>query len=471
MKKITLLLCLLVMSLGYSQTDVIENFDGTAPTLEPDNGDCSPNFIGMNIGTTQSQDANSLELIAQAAGNPWQGAQVIPQGISGMDLTTNLNMTVEVYSDVAAGILAKVTGGTGPDSATAANHTGSGWETLSFDFSVGADGTTAANGVYPTIRFYPLWGTSGGYAGQGSAACVSDAPITIYIDDIIGTLATGATCNDGMMNGNETGVDCGGPDCPSCPPPSAAPTPTDPDSDVLVIYGDTGGYSNFWIPDYPFGTNAGEVDLDSGAGVNNARLFTLNVAGYGEGTNVVTDISGATSVKFDYWADANSTSFYLDLIEDDGGAQEYFYTIADAGGDGTIVTGAWTSVEIPMTFFTAQGFSLDKFFQWKIDATSDLLSESVYVDNLRIVGPSLSNNEFETVEFKVYPNPTNGDWNMSSSNTINTVEVYDILGKQVLSLSPNSNEIAIDATSLKTGIYFARIEGANGSKTIKLVRE
>lgn len=32
------------------------------------------------------------------------------------------------------------------------------------------------------------------------------------------------TCTDGIQNGNETGVDCGGPDCPACPP---APTCTD----------------------------------------------------------------------------------------------------------------------------------------------------------------------------------------------------------------------------------------------------
>ncbi|MEM1356994.1 MAG: S8 family serine peptidase, partial [Bacteroidota bacterium] len=28
----------------------------------------------------------------------------------------------------------------------------------------------------------------------------------------------GPTCTDGIQNGQETGVDCGGPDCPSCPP-------------------------------------------------------------------------------------------------------------------------------------------------------------------------------------------------------------------------------------------------------------
>ncbi|MCL4106410.1 UNVERIFIED_CONTAM: hypothetical protein GTU68_030368 [Idotea baltica] len=35
---------------------------------------------------------------------------------------------------------------------------------------------------------------------------------------------TGPTCSDGIQNGNETGVDCGGPDCPSCP---IEPTCTD----------------------------------------------------------------------------------------------------------------------------------------------------------------------------------------------------------------------------------------------------
>ncbi len=29
---------------------------------------------------------------------------------------------------------------------------------------------------------------------------------------------TSPTCNDGILNGNETDVDCGGPDCPTCPP-------------------------------------------------------------------------------------------------------------------------------------------------------------------------------------------------------------------------------------------------------------
>ncbi|MBT8325593.1 MAG: hypothetical protein KJO96_09860, partial [Winogradskyella sp.] len=286
MKKITFLCFLFIFSAGFAQTDVIENFDGTAPTLAPDNGECTA--IGMNITTAQAVSApNSLEIIAQAAGNPWQGAQIIPQGISGMELTTNKNMTIDVFSNSAAGILAKVTDGTGPDGTSAANHTGGGWETLSFNFADMADGTTVADGVYPTIRIYPLWGTAGGYAGQGSTPCVSNAPITIYVDNIMGTLATGATCSDGVQNQGETGVDCGGP-CAACPPPSAAPVPTAPDGDTFSIYdgnlpGDNTSYSMNWPFAYDFGTPVTELDVDPGSDVNGAWRFNFGSGGYGQG--------------------------------------------------------------------------------------------------------------------------------------------------------------------------------------------
>lgn len=96
----------------------------------------------------------------------------------------------------------------------------------------------------------------------------------------------------------------------------------------------------------------------------------------------------------------------------------------------------------------------------------------LYIDNVILYkAGTLSSNDFESLDFKVFPNPTNNDWNLTSTNIINTVVVYDILGKQVLSLNPDSNEVVVDASSLRTGIYIAKIEGDNGSKTIKLVKE
>ncbi|NND95209.1 MAG: T9SS type A sorting domain-containing protein [Flavobacteriales bacterium] len=44
--------------------------------------------------------------------------------------------------------------------------------------------------------------------------------ISAYIDSspCVANCAPSTSCSDGIQNGNETGVDCGGPDCPACPP-------------------------------------------------------------------------------------------------------------------------------------------------------------------------------------------------------------------------------------------------------------
>ena len=49
--------------------------------------------------------------------------------------------------------------------------------------------------------------------------------------------------------------------------------------------------------------------------------------------------------------------------------------------------------------------------------------------------------------------------------------MYDVLGKQVTALAPNATEVEIDGTTLTQGLYFARIEGENGSETVKLIKE
>lgn len=472
MKKITFLLCLLTLSLGYAQTDVIENFDGTAPNLAPDNAECTA--IGLAIGTTQAVSGNSLEIIAQAAGNPWQGAQVIPQGITGIDLTagsTNRTMTAEVYSTVPGGVLAKVTGGTGPDSATGMNHGGTGWETLTFDFTLGQDNTGPADGIYPVLRFYPLWGTGGGYAGQGSTPCISNAPITIYVDNIMGTLASGETCADGILNNGETEIDCGGPNCPACPnPPSDAPTipPNRAPGDVISVYSDS--YTDEATEQrQPFG-DAVVTELDYSGNMIISATTPLPGAGFQYqyfGSNL--DLSGMSHMHIDFYfegAPMTAGTFFTVIAQYNGGSNAVQNNIDVT----SLASNTWHEIDVTFDSF-APGQPRDQIQQIIVQINGPDIYGPFYVDNIYFHNNVLSTNDFETSEFKVFPNPTKNDWNISSSNTINNITVYDILGKQVLTLAPNSNEVEIDASALKTGIYFAKIEGFNGSKTVKLIKE
>jgi len=81
----------------------------------------------------------------------------------------------------------------------------------------------------------------------------------------------------------------------------------------------------------------------------------------------------------------------------------------------------------------------------------------------------VANNELNV--FKVYPNPTLGDWTVKAQNTIQAIQVYDILGKKVFASRPNNNEAIISTDALRTGVYFAKVTSNNVEKTVKLIKQ
>lgn len=95
----------------------------------------------------------------------------------------------------------------------------------------------------------------------------------------------------------------------------------------------------------------------------------------------------------------------------------------------------------------------------------------VYYDNLYIYREPLGLNYFETAQFDIYPNPTSDSWTISANSTINKVVVYNVLGSQVFAVLPKQQRVDISAMSLNTGMYFARVESENGTKTIKLIKK
>ena len=75
--------------------------------------------------------------------------------------------------------------------------------------------------------------------------------------------------------------------------------------------------------------------------------------------------------------------------------------------------------------------------------------------------------------FTVYPNPTNGEVNISyfgKWNAAMTVEVFDIAGQLVKSVSVNQYSYTLDLSELSSGIYTLRFVNAEGIATRKVVK-
>ena len=87
MKKITFLFALMLVSLGYAQTD-LETFEGTAPPLAVANattGTAAAVVANPSVDANNGS-ANVLEFVTGAAGDPWQQAELTLQG-DYLDLT------------------------------------------------------------------------------------------------------------------------------------------------------------------------------------------------------------------------------------------------------------------------------------------------------------------------------------------------------------------------------------------------
>lgn len=93
------------------------------------------------------------------------------------------------------------------------------------------------------------------------------------------------------------------------------------------------------------------------------------------------------------------------------------------------------------------------------------LTNSVYVDSI-VFDNTLGTADFGNVNnsISLYPNPAKEVLNISSSNSITNIEVYDLLGKKVAS---NNNASNVNVAALGKGAYIVKVVQENGSIVAK----
>ena len=85
----------------------------------------------------------------------------------------------------------------------------------------------------------------------------------------------------------------------------------------------------------------------------------------------------------------------------------------------------------------------------------------------------LSNSSFDKLEVSVYPNPSRNNWHLNTNgNAVKKAVLFDVLGKTINTIKPNSSAFTISNIDLKPGIYLLDIKDFKGnSKVIKLVKK
>ena len=442
MKKITFLFALLITSVGFSQTN-LEDFEGS-PNVSGFSGlEAGVSVVANPVSDSNNNSATVLQIVTNTSGDAWQGANIFMVS-NYMDVSTPASqpVTAQVYSTVAFNMLGKVDGGQNGAvaSAAAASHTGSGWETLTFTLNENLDNTQTANGEYGTFAIFPNWANGGGWNDPNIV------DITIYVDNI--TAHQGAAIT----------TDAAPTDAPTAP--TAAP------GDVTSLYSDA--YSDVASNTTPGWTENVVEEMHAGNNV----YKTTNFLPFAITTPI--DITPHNTMHVDIWLEnlpAAGAGLLIKLLDAANGPHEANYTYPV----GSITTGVWNSIDIPLADFVQTQGTWDATAQGRVDQVLvDIVDDAImYVDNVYFYTDATASNRDDALfESKVYPNPSSDTWTISTpNNTIRSVQVFNVLGRQVASQSFDSNEASISVQSLASGIYLARVTTDAGTKTMKLIRE
>ena len=289
------------------------------------------------------------------------------------------------------------------------------------------------------------------------------APSILFIDNFyFYKVPAGSTCSDGIQNGDETGVDCGG-SCSPCvvnDPIVAAPTPPARNvADVVSIY--SNAYSNVTLDELP--TSWSQLGVFTPLQLQGNDTWKITaceflgmVTNYGSGV----DVSTMEKMHIDYWTpDTNGIGVKIVNTVDGGEA------IASLG---TTVTGSWQSIDVDMTAFAALS-NKTKITQLLIDPSAP---SKLYIDNFYFYkGLPLNNQSFVLTTFRMYPNPANNILNVSCASSIDAIEIYNALGQLVAKENYTSNQASINVSSLSKGVYILSAKVGTESVRKQFIKE
>jgi hypothetical protein len=454
MKKITLFIFLLTISLGNSQT-----LNGTWK-MSPQAGAFG---VGPNQGDT-SWFANSAA-----------------------DVTTRACFFDDLYVFNNDGTFSNILGaqswiegwqgGSDACGAPVAPHNGSNAATWSENTT---NGTVTLTGVGAYLGLAKAY--NGGELTTPSAA---PASITYKITSITTNLMTldlqigggwwryilakqgvAPTCTDGIQNGTETGVDCGG-SCSACL------------TQINLPINFEGSTTNFTVTD--FGGNVSTLLVDpTNAGNMVTRTVKTSGSALWAGTTMSTPAGFSSTIPFT----VSNRKVYVSVWSPDAGIPVRLKvevvgnpTQSCETQTNTTVVG-WQMMEFDFNneasgtavFNPAFNFNMMSiFFNFGTDGAT--AGEKIYYFDNASYGAALASASFEEAKIAMYPNPVSSSLSISSLEKLDAISIYNVIGQEVMNLKVNDTTITINVSNFQKGIYIIKSFSEGKVSTSKFIKE
>lgn len=143
------------------------------------------------------------------------------------------------------------------------------------------------------------------------------------------------------------------------------------------------------------------------------------------------------------------------LIATETGAT-YQWVTCGAGGVFTPIVGA-----------TLQSYEVTAVGSYAVEITKN----GCFVRSACIDVTTLSGVSFDLNNFNYYPNPVISSITFKYDKEIESITVYDLNGRVLKQVTPNSLEVAVDLSDLASAMYIAKVTAAGKQTEIKLIKK
>ena len=137
---------------------------------------------------------------------------------------------------------------------------------------------------------------------------------------------------------------------------------------------------------------------------------------------------------------------------------------------GTVTSGNMDEVEVT---FDASSLVIGDYYADLVFVTNDPENQVFEVPvHLSVVsGIGIGEDNDTRIEMLVYPNPANNMVHVKANLNIDRLTIYNHIGQAVEDIPVGSTSASVNTSGIGSGVYFLRIETANGYTTQKLVIE
>jgi hypothetical protein len=91
--------------------------------------------------------------------------------------------------------------------------------------------------------------------------------------------------------------------------------------------------------------------------------------------------------------------------------------------------------------------------------------------SLAVTISTLADQDFDMTQFSYYPNPVINLLNISYSQEMTNVKVYNMVGQQLLNKNVNATSTKVDMSGFANGAYFIKVSTENATKTVRVIKK